>query len=487
MKKIFIVATLFLTLIHAVVVADYRMDECYWLDNAAGVIDDVKDTTVNQSDGTSHGLSATYLGTLLNTAPICMASNFNAVGDFVDVPNNVSLTTSNTFSFSFWMRPNTPVAIGHQLLLSKTINYADGFSVYTYWSGAFNYLLFQLGNGVNWNYAYTTSFVANQWTHVSGTYDGLNIKLYVNGALLVTTPYALGVANVNNPLLIGQGVGGFYQYSGALDEVKLYNHTLTALEVNATYSNELAGKDYNGTLRVCPTCDANTTAGIWGLVGVPADLRTAVNKDVANVFDEFNASSYNVPANADGWVVFKRDYNATNNASSSSIVPYTGLPLQFGQGYWLLSKVGQTWSENGLPNVDYNSTNPNCITNRCVEIDLTSVNLNFGAPNNDPNDGSGKNRNNMLGFVGHTPVNWADCRFLINGVSYTPTDANLSGFADKQVWQYNPGAGGADANGYTTCNDVTPGGCKLEPYKGFWVILHGTTKNKTVKLLIPKE
>jgi hypothetical protein len=221
-------------------------------------------------------------------------------------------------------------------------------------------------------------------------------------------------------------------------------------------------------------------------VGIPADLRTDPNNTIANVFDEFNASSYNVPANADGWVVFQRDYNATNNASSYSVVPYMGTPMKFGQGYWLISKVNNTWSENNLTSVDYNSTNPACVTNSCVEINLTPVNLNFGAPAFDPNDGSGKNRNNMLGFVGHTPVNWKDCRILINGTAYTPSAAAAAGYMSNQVWQYNPGVGGANANGYTTCSDISVGGCKLEPYKGFWVILYGKTKGTTVKLLIPK-
>ena len=93
----------------------------------------------------------------------------------------------------------------------------------------------------------------------------------------------------------------------------------------------------------------------------------------------------------------------------------------------------------------------------------------------------------MLGFIGHKPVDWADCRFVIDGTAYTPSDAEAAGYADKQIWQYNPGASGANANGYTTCDDTTPGGCKLEPYKGFWVILHGPTKGKSVQLLIPKE
>ena len=92
----------------------------------------------------------------------------------------------------------------------------------------------------------------------------------------------------------------------------------------------------------------------------------------------------------------------------------------------------------------------------------------------------------MLGFVGNAPVEWADCRIVVDGISYTPTDADAAGYANKQIWQYNPGASGANGNGYTTCDDALIT-CKLEPYRGFWVQLYGKTKGTTVKLLIPKE
>jgi len=489
MNKILISMLLILTSMQAVVVADYRMDECYWLDNAGGVIDDVRDTN-NSLHGTSYGTAQTYRGSILKTAPVCMASDYNLTGDHFSTPNNILLNTTNTFSISIWLNP-VNFGAPYQIIAHKTTNYVDGFTLYTY----VGYIVFLIGNGVNQAIVFNTVLL-NQWTHIVATYDGALIKLYKNGALVASTPYTFGITNANAPLTVGEGViASSYSYTGALDELKIYNHTLTPLEVTTIYNNELNGTNYDGTPRVCPTCGGTALAGIWNLIGIPADFRTAINKDVANVFDEFPAASYSNFNAIDGWVVFKRDYNITNNASSYSIVPYNGLPLEFGQGYWLASNADVNWSTNdangalinALPNVDYNSTNIACVRAPCVEINLTPVNLNFGAPDYDPNDGSGRNRNNMLGFIGDKPVNWADCRILINGVSYTPSAAAVAGFADKQVWQYNPGVGGANANGYTTCDDTTPGGCKLEPYKGFWVILHGTTKGKTVKLLIPKE
>jgi len=482
----FILSFIFLlTFSQAVITLDYRMDECYWLDGTSGIIDDVQDNTANELDGTSHGNASIFNVALSGGNTACSGGRFDGNADYIDVSNNALLTTGNNFSISTWVYLND-TSNTFEIIAHKTTNYRNGFTLYVYRSGSSNYIMFLIGDGSHQGYPY---YRINEleWVHIVATYDGSRIRLYFNGVQVSSRSFNYGIANVNVPFVIGKGTGSNYSFNGDVDEMKLYNHTLSPVEITTIYNNENAGNNHDGTSRTCPTCTTSTTAGQFSLIGIPADLRTTPNKDVADVFDEFPGASYNVAGLVDGWRVFKRIYDPVTNASSYNVVPYTGEALQFGQGYWIQPKASVTWSENTLKGVDYNITNPACVTTRCVEIDLTPVNKNFGAPDNDVNDHSGKNRNNMLGFVGHVPVNWADCRILVDGTVYTPSAADSAGYIDKQIWQYNPGVGGADANGYTTCDDTTPGGCKLEPYKGFWVILHGKTKNKTVKLLIPKE
>jgi hypothetical protein len=389
-------------------------------------------------------------------------------------------------SVSVWLKPSVMTNWQAIVTKSRAYNWDNGWGLIHYFGDNSRRIRFFVNN---YNRTIQANLKLNVWNHVVATYDRNRMRLYVNGVQIRSKRYSSAIDNsaTSDPIRVAYDSPGDDEYVGGVDEVKVWNHALTAAEITTIYNNELAGNNYDGSARVCPTCGAESIAGVWGLIGIPADFRTAVNKDVSDVFDEFPAVDYNVSANPNGWVVFKRNYSGTDNSSSYSIVPYNGTPLEFGQGYWLATQATVSWSENTLPSVDYNSAHAVCTSSTCVEIDLTSVTKNFGAPDNDPNDGTGKNRNNMLGFVGHAPVDWADCRILVDGVAYTPSAADTAGFADKQVWQYNPGVGGADANGYTTCDDTTPGGCKLEPYKGFWVILHGTTKGKTVKLLIPKE
>ena len=184
------------------------------------------------------------------------------------------------------------------------------------------------------------------------------------------------------------------------------------------------------------------------------------------------------------WIVYRRDYSESNNSSWDTQLSETDV-LEFGKGYWLGSRNSESWNVNDIASVDYNSSNNACTSNRCVEVDLKSVSLD--GESGDDLLGTGAHRYNMTGFTGKVAVDWADCRFIIDGTAYTPSAAYEAGYVEKQIWQYNPGDGSADANGHTTCDDTTPGGCKLEPYKGFWIKLHGLTKNKTVKLLIPQE
>ncbi len=470
---------------HTIVEPDveYRMDECYWL-NSSATPEDVKDSSANGFHATSSNSAAITINNVNPT--VCNYGTFSVEPDMVASDYKNGGKTEEGLTVSFWIKADQKFQ-KWSTIISKTKKYRwdNGWGFVNRGDESIELTFFI--NKYNENITDTTITSAEGWVHIVGTYDKNVMRLYKNGVEVDTNNYNKNVKNAEDPMKLAfDGDSRDGEFIGSLDEVKFWDEALDAIEIKRIFILENSGKNYDGTPRTCPACETDITAGAWEFIGVPADFRTETNKDVADVFEEFVPGDYGDPNAASSWVLFKRTYSDTNNSSKYDIVPYTGEALEFGQGYWLKSRVVNSWSENGLQSVDYNSTDPACPTERCVEIDLKSVNLNFDPPDNDPNDGTGTDRNNMLGFPGKTPVEWADCRIVVDGTAYTPTDANASGFIDKQIWQYNPGAGGADANGYTTCDDSLTT-CKLEPYKGFWLVLSGKTKNKTVKLLIPQE
>ncbi len=71
----------------------------------------------------------------------------------------------------------------------------------------------------------------NAWTHLTVTYDGAMLRLYVNGLLVTNTPVTSLITTSVNPLFIGgdQTMGQYFH--GRIDEVRVYNRALNLAEI----------------------------------------------------------------------------------------------------------------------------------------------------------------------------------------------------------------------------------------------------------------
>ena len=74
-----------------------------------------------------------------------------------------------------------------------------------------------------------------QWSHVVGTFDGAAIRIFVNGEQISGEPSAAELADVNEPLRIGQRSAGGETFTGAIDEVAIYKDALDYTQVAAPY------------------------------------------------------------------------------------------------------------------------------------------------------------------------------------------------------------------------------------------------------------
>jgi len=455
---------------------EYRMDECFWF-NSSAVTGDVRDSSPFGSNATSSGsVSVTANGA---NPPICNYGTFAAQPDLVSTEDTTVGNTSGGFSVSFWMRASQD--FGSYAVIatkSKAYDWNDGWGFVNPNSATGTTLRFYI-NAYSGTNIETTVAPADGWVHIVGTYDQNNLRLYKNGVEVAGSPVATSetITNSSDPIRLGYDNANDAEFVGDMDEFKFWERPLTATEVQDLYNNELSGLNYDGTARTCNTCSASLTANVWEMVGIPADLRTGTFT-VSDVFSDDITGTYGTD-----WRVYRMDYSDTNNSSWYTYLAETD-PLEFGKGYWVMSKQNATWNVNDIEAVTYDSSSPDCPAARCVEIDIRSVALQDGV---DDLLGTGPYRYNLTGSVGKKPVNWADCRLLVDGVAYTPSGAEAAGYMNKQIWQYNPSSSSADSKGYITCDDTTPGGCQLIPYKGFWMELHGPTKGKVVKLLVPEE
>jgi large repetitive protein len=71
--------------------------------------------------------------------------------------------------------------------------------------------------------------------HLSGTYDGNSVKIYLDGVLIDETSNDGEIDTSGNTPGIGGRASGDLPYNGKLDDVRIYETALTSVQVEALY------------------------------------------------------------------------------------------------------------------------------------------------------------------------------------------------------------------------------------------------------------
>ena len=71
-----------------------------------------------------------------------------------------------------------------------------------------------------------------EWTHIAGTFDGAAAKMYVNGSVVGQGAFTFGT-DPGAMMVFGDSVGGGGNpFNGVLDDVRIYDRTLSSFEIN---------------------------------------------------------------------------------------------------------------------------------------------------------------------------------------------------------------------------------------------------------------
>ena len=90
-----------------------------------------------------------------------------------------------------------------------------------------------ISNGTNYvAYSCNASIVPETWVHVATVYQNKHLKLYINGQLKKTfiTTYDISLNGITK-LGIGAAPNGNEKYTGYLNDVRIYDHALSSMEV----------------------------------------------------------------------------------------------------------------------------------------------------------------------------------------------------------------------------------------------------------------
>ena len=270
----------------------------------------------------------------------------------------------------------------------------------------------------------------NRWVHVTATFNGSQSRIYVNGVLDTELNQSLTIGSNNLPLYIGGSYGssetqnggggsGEENFRGQIDEVRIYNRSLSASEVQNLYSlgsYHIADWSAWSEENTVTSGVANlfNSLGMKKFFQFKANLRTAsgsaspvlVNQTVEAVPDQppvisivyplalnysYNITSFNFTISDDVGLSACWYFNGTANISLTCGENVTGLNAWNSTYTWAVyanDSIGQNSSINVTfyvdtfaPNITLNDPVNNTINNLASQNLSANISDNLGIKN----------------------------------------------------------------------------------------------------------
>ncbi len=201
----------------------------------------------NAVDSSGSGNTGTPTGaTIVSNCKRGGCRSFNGSTDFISVVDSAFVDLPQNHTVSVWVKLNS--GTGDQAIVFKgrcnekyasyslKIGVCDGSGS----ANKINYTIRTSNAAGGVTVTQTGSPNTGVWTHIVGVQDGTTLMLYINGVLDNTSvgnssaPY-----NVSTILQFGSdwdcAAARRFQFSGQMDDVRIYNRALTAQEVHDLY------------------------------------------------------------------------------------------------------------------------------------------------------------------------------------------------------------------------------------------------------------
>jgi hypothetical protein len=211
----------------------------YWkFDEGSGTI---------ANDSTSYKTNATIIGANWQAEDMCISGKcikFDGIDDYVNTNKDYSWSISDSFAINLWVKPNSISGIQGIMGKGSAGGYGDvNWEWRFYMVGSTPYFgYFNTAGQGEISLGSSITLEQSKWYFLTVTYDPTNkAKLYVNGILAATdTSVSNTLQDRSTPAIIGNSYysgGTNYYFNGIIDDVKIYNYSISEEQIKADFSS----------------------------------------------------------------------------------------------------------------------------------------------------------------------------------------------------------------------------------------------------------
>jgi len=347
------------------------------LDETSG---EINDSSGNSNNGTSIGtIYYGEIGKFGNAVRLDKSLGSSTI----QIKNSSTTQFTDELSVEFWFkRENTGVfgtAGKYEFFVRKGTTSGLLYASSTWFVGGnanLNTIRFVVDTSSTGTVNTITQFTDTTWHYIVGTYNGTDIVLYVDGQLNnnATHPAVGNIEQTSYNISIGSNHPSHYSPDATIDEVAIYNRTLSAAEILEHYKR--GSLNLNVTVRSCD--DSSCNGDPWN--------------------DTFTSSPSTISINDSQFFQYKFDFSSDNESVTPEVynltLDYTQITFPNLTSKELTGRVTNTSATvniiNGHENIsayleygttsasagDYDSTTPtqeNVANDTLIEFDISSL------------------------------------------------------------------------------------------------------------------
>jgi chitodextrinase len=297
------------------------------------------------ADSTGNGNHGTLVnGPTWTLGRFGQALSFDGTNDRVTVPDANTLDLTTGMTLEAWLKPTATGTAWKTVLFKHRDNNATNMVYVMYGNRNTNVPNGEITVGTSVKAANGpagSGLPLNVWSHLAATFDNATLRLYVNGTEIASLATAGPIATSTGALWIGGNNVWNEVFSGAIDEVRIYNRALNASEIQ-TDMNLAAAPDSDPPAIVSTTpADGATGFGVGSPVTATFDEAMDPASITASTFELRTSGGTLIPATV--------SYDSL--AGRATLTPAS--PLAFDSGYTATVKGGASgvkdFAENALP------------------------------------------------------------------------------------------------------------------------------------------